>query len=120
MAPMGQGAERRAGIRIPVEMWVEETSERELYLERSANLSLGGIYLENAIPRALGSVIKLQFTLPGDSQPIQVRGEIVNVGETAKFGMGIRFVDLPDAEQKRLAAFIDERERRQAGEGKNG
>ena len=50
--------ERRSGSRVPVQIWVEEKTERELYFQRSANLSLGGIYLENTIPHPVGTRVR--------------------------------------------------------------
>ena len=47
--------ERRQGSRVPVQIWVEEKTDRELYFQRSANLSTGGIYLENTIPHPVGT-----------------------------------------------------------------
>ena len=99
--------ERREWPRIPVEMWVEESTDRELYFQRGANISIGGIYLQRTIPHTRGTVINMQFTLPGDATPIKVRGEIVNVGETAdELGMGVKFLDLADADRQRVESFI--------------
>ena len=101
-------AERRTSQRIPVEMWVEESTDRELYFQRGANLSLGGIFLERTIPHPRGTLVNLRFTLPTATQPICVRGEIVNVGDAAnELGMGIRFIDLPETEAQRIAEFIE-------------
>ncbi len=99
--------ERRTGTRIPVEMWVEETSERELYFQRSANLSPGGVFLGNTVPHPVGTVVNLSFTLPGDSQRLQVRGEIVNASDGGQLGMGVKFLDLDPATQQRIANFIE-------------
>lgn len=99
--------ERRSGQRIPVEMWVEESSERELYFQRGANISEGGLYLQRTIPHPRGTVVNLRFTLPGEQNPIELRGEIVNVGEHEDdLGMGVHFVDLDNAVRARLTAFI--------------
>lgn len=103
-----RGEERRASERIAVELWVEESTERELYFQRSGNISTGGMFLERTIPHAKGTVVNLQFTLPGDSQPFRVRGEIVNVGDDEEtLGMGVKFVDLDDGDRERLEAFIE-------------
>jgi uncharacterized protein (TIGR02266 family) len=98
--------ERRESPRIPVEMWVEESTERELYFQRSANLSVGGIYLENTIPHPKGTVVNLQFTLPGDSRPIKVRGEIVNAAAADELGMGIKFLEVDSQVEHRIAEFV--------------
>jgi len=98
--------ERRESPRIPVEMWVEESTERELYFQRSANLSTGGIFLENTIPHPKGTVVNLQFTLPGDATPIKVRGEIVNAATADELGMGIKFVEVDDETERRITEFV--------------
>jgi uncharacterized protein (TIGR02266 family) len=100
--------ERRSSTRIPVEMWVEESTERELYFQRGANISIGGIFLERTIPHARGTVVSLQFTLPNDTAPIRVKGEIVNVGEAStELGMGIKFLDLSESDRERIRSFIE-------------
>jgi len=98
--------ERRETPRIPVEMWVEESTERELYFQRSANISVGGIFLENTIPHPKGTVVNLQFTLPGDSVPIKVRGEIVNAAASDELGMGIKFIQVDPSAERRIADFV--------------
>ena len=104
------GSERRESPRIPVEMWVEESTERELYFQRSANLSVGGIFLENTIPHPKGTVVNLQFTLPGDTQPIKVRGEIVNAAASDELGMGIKFLEVNPEDERRISDFVQRAE----------
>src|SRR5437868_593711 len=96
------GGDRRSSDRIAVEMWVEESTERELYFQRSANLSEGGIFLENTVPHPIGTVVNLQFTLPGDSEPMRAQGEIVNAAEGKQLGMGIKFIGLDSKQKQRL------------------
>ena len=100
--------DRRESPRIPVEMWVEESTDRELYFQRGANISVGGIYLERTIPHSKGTVVDLQFVLPEETQPIKVKGEIVNVGEDPEeLGMGVKFLDLTDTDRERIQRFVD-------------
>ena len=47
--------ETATGSRVPVQIWVEEKTERELYFQRSANSRRAGIYLENTIPHPVGT-----------------------------------------------------------------
>jgi uncharacterized protein (TIGR02266 family) len=103
---MTDEGDRRIGSRIPVEMWVEESTDHELYFQRSANISSGGIYLENTIPHPIGTVVSLSFTLPGDTQRVSVKGEIVNAAESGQLGMGIKFVQLDDAARERIKVFV--------------
>ena len=65
------GEERRGAARIPVEMWVEETTGSERYFRRAGNLSRGGLRLEHTIPLPVGTSVNLTFTLPGDKMPDQ-------------------------------------------------
>jgi uncharacterized protein (TIGR02266 family) len=100
-------------------MWVEESTERELYFQRSANLSAGGIFLENTIPHAVGTVVSLSFTLPGDSQRVSVKGEIVNAAEGGHLGMGVKFIQLDDAARARIKTFVLAHERARSGATEN-
>jgi len=102
---MSDEGDRRISSRIPVEMWVEESTERELYFQRSANISTGGIFLENTIPHPVGTLVSLTFTLPGDDTRLNVRGEIVNTQE-GELGMGIKFVALDDTARDRIRKFV--------------
>ena len=107
--PNGNGVpgDRRSSERLPVDMWVEEATDRELYFQRSANISEGGIYLEHTIPHPRGTRVSLRFILPRESEPLQVRGEIVNVSDApGELGMGVKFVDLDQQDLKRIQSFI--------------
>ena len=99
--------ERRQGSRVPVQIWVEEKTERELYFQRSANLSAGGIYLENTIPHPVGTRVTLRFTLPGDDEKLEVRAEVAAaIAGEEEFGMGLKFVDLGDGVSDRIQKYI--------------
>jgi uncharacterized protein (TIGR02266 family) len=92
---------------VPVQIWVEEKTERELYFQRSANLSLGGIYLENTIPHPVGTRVTLRFTLPGDEDKLEVCAEVAAAmtGEE-EFGMGLKFVELDASVAERIQKYI--------------
>jgi hypothetical protein len=83
-------------------MWVEESTEHELYFQHSANLSAGGMFLDRTIPHPVGTIVTLQFTLPGETEPIRVRSQIVHAagGEpTDKLGVHLKFLDPKTAER---------------------
>jgi hypothetical protein len=102
------GEDRRKAPRVPVEMWVEEVHENELYFQRTADLSVGGIFLEKTIPHPVGTVINLKIELPDGEEPFMVRGEIVSVGDDrGVLGMGVKFIDPPAAVVKAIQAFVD-------------
>lgn len=99
--------DRRRSPRIRVEVWVEQSTPREVYFQRGANLSAGGIFLERTIPQEVGTRVNLRFELPGEPRPFDLRGEIVSAGGGPdQLGMGVKFVDLDPAEAARLEAYV--------------
>jgi uncharacterized protein (TIGR02266 family) len=105
-------AERRQALRVPVQIWVEEASDRELYFQRSANLSAGGIYLENTIPHPLGTQVTLRFNLPGDQDRVEVRAEVVGaIAGEEELGMGLKFLDLDTRQADRIREYVLSRQR---------
>ena len=101
--------ERRSNKRIPVEMWVEEVRGTDRYFQRSANISTGGIYLDGTIPHPKGTIVQLKFTLPGEEEAVEVRGEIVGEPTEERLGMHVKFIELEGnaSLQERIRRFID-------------
>lgn len=99
--------ERRQANRVPVQIWVEEKTDRELYFQRSANLSTGGIYLENTIPHPVGTRVNLRFQLPGDAEKIELKAEVAAaIAGEEEFGMGLKFVDLDGGIAEKIKQYI--------------
>lgn len=100
--------DRRRHARVPLDLWVEEEKGNELYFRRTGNVSTGGIYFEQTIPHALGTRVRLRFSLPGASDVLEATGEIVNT-PTVKdgLGMGLRFTDISKDALARLESFLD-------------
>lgn len=114
----GGDSDRREDPRIPIEMWVEETTESERYYRRAGNLSRGGLRLEHTIPLPIGTVVHLTFTLPGDSTPVAIMGEIVSNAGPDDLRMGVKFVNASPAAQTQIDAFLElerEKERERTG-----
>jgi uncharacterized protein (TIGR02266 family) len=103
--PTGDG-ERREGPRIPIEMWVEETTDSERYFRRAGNLSRGGLGLDHTIPLPLGTVVNLTFTLPGDSNAVKIAGEIVSTMGPEELRMGVKFIGMTDEARARIDAYL--------------
>ena len=94
---------------MPLDLWVEEEKGNELYFRRTGNVSIGGIYFEQTIPHALGTKVKLKFSLPGSGNVIEATGEIVNTPQVKDgLGMGLRFTDVAPEALKALQSFLDE------------
>ncbi len=101
-------AERRASTRVPVEMWIEDLTDGQVF-RRAANLSVGGLYLDQTIPHPVGTPVRLRFSLPDDPAPLELQGVIVSVATGEAFGMGVKFVDLAPEMRTRLEEFTDRR-----------
>jgi uncharacterized protein (TIGR02266 family) len=94
--------ERRAHPRCALELWVEETAGEVTYYQRTANVSLGGMYLSGTIPHPPGTPVKVEFSVPGDPERFRVPGEVVADPTAGTLGMRIRFVDLEAPVRERL------------------
>lgn len=103
---MSTESERRAAARVPVEMWVEEASANAVYFQRTANVSMGGLYLEHSVPHAVGTRMELRFTLPGDDVQVHTVAEIVKIEQVEAIGMHLKFVDLPAPMAERIDRYI--------------
>ena len=101
--------ERRRATRAPIDLWVEEEKGNELYFRRTGNISVGGVYFEQTIPHAVGTRVKLRFSLPGHPDVIETIGEIVNTPNVKDgLGMGLKFEGMSEPDRKRLERFINE------------
>ena len=53
-------------------------------------------------------MVNLRFTLPGEAEPIECRGEIVSaLGRDAHLGMGVRFVDILPDDRRRIEELVE-------------
>jgi uncharacterized protein (TIGR02266 family) len=101
----------RTTPRIPVKFRVEieeGTPEKAL---TCINLSEGGLYLRTLEPLPGGSILHIKFTLPHDTEPIEVTAEVVrtlSLGAQleAEPGMGLHFLDIPENTLLRIRNFV--------------
>lgn len=105
---------RRELLRIQAEIEVHFKSFDQFYKEYAKNISKGGIFIKSNSPLPSQTVIEIKIFLPGEKKPIDTVGEVVHTiePETAKErgwdpGMGIHFVDFPQAMQERLTRYVD-------------
>jgi hypothetical protein len=72
-----------------------------------ANISVGGMFVDMfRLPFPTGSRITARFALHSDEPRLVVDAEVNYIQE--RIGMGLRFLDLPDATRDRIGAFVDE------------
>lgn len=99
--------ERRNNQRIYIEIWIEEGTETGVVYRRAGNLSVGGVLLDHGFPTPVGQQVALRFTLPGDSETIRVKAEVISAeAEGRRLVNRLRFIDLTDAHCQRINNFI--------------
>jgi uncharacterized protein (TIGR02266 family) len=91
-----KGSERRKHPRK--EVWIEIHYQQldDFFYDFAINLSRGGMFIKTGRPLAVGTEIKLRFTIPEHKQVIETKGNIVRVigsddGRDHAPGMGIEF-----------------------------
>ena len=94
-------------MRVHVEI-AEGTPENVL---ASVNLSESGLYLRTLQPLPEGSLLHIKFTLPHDTETIELSAEVVRalpLGTQFEVepGMGLRFVDIPENTLLKIRNFI--------------
>ena len=97
--------ERRKAVRIPVAIPIELRHENGFSLYATSDLSEGGAYFPRSIPHPVGARVSLSFRLPGEEQTVSCEGEVVNVPDADRLGMGVRFLGLSDGDLERLQRF---------------
>jgi uncharacterized protein (TIGR02266 family) len=94
-------------MRVHVEI-TEGTPEKVL---ASVNMSESGMYLRTLQPLQEGSLIHVKFTLPHDTETMELSAEVVRalpLGTQFECepGMGLRFVDVPENALLKIRNFI--------------
>jgi c-di-GMP-binding flagellar brake protein YcgR len=99
--------EKRRHERAPmlVEILLEGTTSN--HQARTTDISEGGCFIDTMGRAAVGEMINFKLLL-SDDEWIAVEGEVVY--ELAGTGFGVRFVNISDSDQERLAARLKARE----------
>lgn len=106
--------QRRAFERLDIELAVDVKSEHNFFTGFSANISEGGIFIATHQARPVGSLVEIEFSLPGE-RPIAARArvrwtKVYHEGSDGSPGLGLEFVSIDPDDARRIQAFI-ERER---------
>ena len=107
---MSDSNEKRRGPRCPIDLFVEESLDGEIYLHPAVDLSLHGIYiLSQDDRRAVDGTrsISISFTLP-TGHSIEASGRIVEVHDhRGQRGMRVAFDSMSEEDTEVLRTFID-------------
>ena len=93
--------DRRTKERIPVKMWVRNIDGIADYFQQTANLSVDGMYIFSPSPYSAGTLIEIEFQIPGTDNIIKCNGEVLNYTEENQlFGLSVKFVNMTDTDKK--------------------
>ena len=104
-----QRHERRRFPRVKLITKVTHIEGDFFHYYYSRDLSVGGMFLETREPFPLGTRLLLEFPLPGVTERVELRGEVVRLVSRSEAspakpaGMGVKF-DEPDQETHALLA----------------
>jgi type IV pilus assembly protein PilZ len=105
---------RRAFPRFNAKFAVRFGTVQDFVLEYAANISAGGVFVQNENPPPLQTVVRVEMELPGGGGPVPARGLVVHVltKEEAEQrgtlpGFGVQFIDADDEFRARIDAAIE-------------
>ncbi len=108
-----QLARNRDSVRVPLDLDVNFESRGEVRKCLMKNLSAGGIFVATESPLPLGTPFNVRIRIERTGEEIEFPGEVVTVGASAnlaeeKHGMGIRFVNLNEAQLEQVAELSEQ------------
>lgn len=114
-APDRRPQERRRHTRFRFITEVHFGSPSNFYTGFTRNISEGGIFVATYSPFPVGTVMELEIKMPDNSPPIAMRGEVRWRAEPSEDsdgepGLGVKFIDLDDADRLRIERFTRYRE----------
>ena len=82
------------------------------------DLSLGGMLVTTREPRWPGQLLRVRFTLPGESRAIRVTCQVMSLVDVpVGVGLALRFVKLHGTAQAAVHRFVDRRPLDEPGDG---
>jgi PilZ domain len=103
-------SEKRTAKRIPFPCEVESTGVGQNPLNpKISDLSITGAFLDSMVELPPGTLMTLKFRLPAGSVVV-VNAEVVH--SMPHFGMGVRFLDLPDESRQAIEYVVTQAGRR--------
>ncbi|OJH35347.1 PilZ domain-containing protein [Cystobacter ferrugineus] len=110
------GDERRASLRVSMRFRIRKADSSDPFDSREGNISIGGFAWHGAA-LSVGTQVEARFMLPGTSEELQVRGQVLNVSYGARgTSAHVRFLDLPDEVERRIAQYLEEVEQAESNQ----
>ncbi|HEX5748599.1 MAG TPA: PilZ domain-containing protein [Archangium sp.] len=102
--------ERRESPRVPMRIRVRRENSSQAFDSREGNISLGG-FAWFGTSLSVGMKVEARFTLPGSTEELQVRGEVLHVAHGSRGSSAhVRFLDLPVELEMLIARYLDDLE----------
>ena len=101
--------EKRLDDRKPVDLLLNKYMGEDPYTVKAADISISGMYLHKLIEPDLeeGSMVSLEFQLPGSQEVIWARGTVMR--ESKRWGcdgVGIWFTIVPEIYRRQIENFV--------------
>jgi uncharacterized protein (TIGR02266 family) len=109
---IGRESDRRVHERFQDAMEVVFDDPKDLLKQYGENISEGGFYLRSDRPLAEGDRIKVRLVIPDLMDAIHAEAEVVRLEVLLEdtgvaYGLGVKFVDVPAEDEKRLNGYIE-------------
>ncbi len=106
-------SDQRSSVRVPAQLRIDFPSIAELRGKLMTNLSRGGLFVTTTHLLDIGTRVTLHITIESSDERLEIPAEVVsqNVGpqyESGPPGIGMRFLAMDDAVQRRLDEFYEE------------
>ncbi|MFE8601534.1 PilZ domain-containing protein [Archangium violaceum] len=102
--------ERRESPRVPMRIRVRREGSSQAFDSREGNISLGG-FAWFGTSLSVGMNVEARFTLPGSTEELQVRGQVLHVAHGSRGSSAhVRFLDLPTETEMLIARYLDDLE----------
>jgi uncharacterized protein (TIGR02266 family) len=114
--------DQRSSVRLPAQLRVDFPSIAALRGELMTNLSRGGLFVATTHLLDIGTRVTLHINVESSDERLEIPAEVVsqNVGpryESDPPGMGMRFLDMDEAVERRLEELYEETFHAAAGSG---
>jgi uncharacterized protein (TIGR02266 family) len=93
--------------RYEVSAYVDFTGSEVLLYHRIHNISLGGICISAPTVEEVGTVVDLVINFPELNTSLSTRGQVVWANREPPMDMGIRYVDMDEAQRETLKQYIN-------------
>lgn len=105
--------EARVASRVPVRVHVEYDDLDDFLDDYTANVSLGGMFVERDDPLHLGTRFRLKLRIPNRSRAVETFGTVrwvVRSEDGLTPGMGIQFDELSPTDRRAVERWLVEAE----------